>query len=388
MIALTAKSLYTPLEQIERPLVLIEDHRVTELTSRAAREIPRQAELVDFGDAILAPGLVDLHIHGGAGYDIMQADTEGFRRLGKFLRHHGVTSYLPTTVTAPIDETLQVLSRLADAIETASKNSSDGSAVPIGIHLEGPFLSQVRRGVHPTAHLLSPTIERFERLWEAARGHIRVMTIAPELPGAEEVIFHANRKGVCVSLGHSDADLATTRKAVAAGARHSTHIFNAMRPLHHRDPGILGELLTNPAVSGDLIADGIHLDPTIVRLVLQMKGWDGAVLVTDATAAAGMPDGRYLLGGIQIEVKDGSCTSEGKLAGSVLTMDRAIRNMKEFTRCSLRHAVALATANPSRIGGFLDRGVLRTGARADLVALTPSGEVKNTVIGGRVCRDS
>ena len=385
MLALTAKSLYTPLEQIERPLVLVEDGRVTELASQAAREIPRGAEILDFGDGILAPGFVDIHIHGGAGYDVMQPEPDGFFRLGQFLSRHGVTSYLPTTVTAPLDQTLTALQRMADAIESAQNRDEEMGAVPVGIHLEGPFLSRVRCGVHPVQHLLFPTIEVFERLWSAARGFIRVMTIAPELPGAEEVIISASRKGVCVSIGHSDATLPEARKAAAAGARHSTHIFNAMRPLQQREPGILGELLTNPAISADVIADGIHVDPTILRLVLQMKGWEGAVLITDATAATGMPDGPYQLGSIEVEVKDGKCVAGGKLAGSVLTMDRAICNIREFAGCSLRQAVSLATANPSRITGFLDRGVLRTGARADLVVLEPSGEVKGTIIGGRLC---
>jgi len=154
-------------------------------------------------------------------------------------------------------------------------------------------------------------VDVFDRFWQAARGHIRVMTIAPELPGAIEVIAEAAKRGVCVSLGHSDADLDTARASVAAGARHATHTFNAMRPLGHRDPGILGEVLTDPRLTADIIADGIHLDPAVVDLFLKAKGAEAAVLITDATAATGMPDGRYLLGALEVEVKDGKCTNGG-----------------------------------------------------------------------------
>jgi len=224
----------------------------------------------------------------------------------------------------------------------------------------------------------------FDRFWQAARGHIRVLTIAPELPGAIEVITEAAKRGVCVSLGHSDAELDAARAGVASGARHATHTFNAMRPLGHRDPGILGEVLTDPRLSADIIVDGIHLDPTVVQLFLKAKGPDGAVLITDATAATGMPDGRYRLGSLEVEVRDGKCMSEGNLAGSVLTMDRAVRNVMQFARWDLQSAVRLATRNPARVVGLDAVGILQSGVPADLVVLTPKGEVKNTIIRGAV----
>jgi len=254
-------------------------------------------------------------------------------------------------------------------------------ARPLGIHLEGPFISHRRRGVHPPEDLLTPSLAAFERFWQAARGHIRVMTIAPELPGAIEVITEAAKRGVCVSLGHSDADLTAARAGVAAGARHATHTFNAMRPLDHRDPGIMGEVLTDSRLSADIIADGIHLDPVIVQLFLRAKGPDAAVLITDATAATGMPDGRYRLGSLEVEVKDGKCTNGGNLAGSVLTMDLAVRNVMKFAQWDLQQAVRLATLNPARVAG-LDDGWLKPGAPADLVVLSAKGEVKNTIIHG------
>jgi len=386
MIAFTADYLFTPLERVEQPLLLVEDHVIVETGSRVAREVPHGVRVVDFGDAVLAPGFVDIHIHGGAGHDVMEADADGLSAVEQLLFKHGVTSYFPTTVTAPLDKTWSALDRLANAIESASRydESRKVRARPLGIHLEGPFISHARRGVHPPQNLLLPTLPAFDRFWQAARGHIRVMTIAPELEGAGEVIAEAARREVCVSLGHSNSDLNSARAAVAAGARHATHTFNAMRPLDHRDPGIIAEVLTDSRLSGDIIADGIHLDPTIVELFLKAKGVDGAVLITDAISATGMPDGRYRLGTFEVEVKNGRCLADGKLAGSVLTMDRAVRNVMHFTHWDLQQAIRLATLNPARVAGFTDRGKLEAGAVADFVVLSPSGEVRNTVIGGEV----
>ena len=383
MIALTAAALLTPLESLERPIVILDGSVVREIACRNTCEIPRDCKVIDFGDDILAPGFIDIHIHGGGGHDVMESDARALPAVESLIARHGVTSYFPTTVTAPLEDTLRSLDRLATAIETRDDLDGGARARPLGIHLEGPFISHARRGVHPPACLLEPTLAAFERFWEAARGHIRVMTIAPELPGALEVIAAAAKREVCVSLGHSDADIETTRAGIEAGARHATHTFNAMRPLNHRDPGIVGVVLTDNRLSADIIADGIHLDPAIVKLFLQSKGVDNAVLITDATAATGMPDGRYRLGALEVQVKDGKCTSEGKLAGSVLTLDRAVRNAMEFGQWSLLDTVRAVTINPARITNAMRRGHLQAGARADFVVLTRSGEVKQTVIGGR-----
>ena len=278
MIVLCANRLYTPQEEIQNPLLFIEDGLISAVSSRAQQEIPSNATVVDltkdFADAILAPGFVDIHMHGGAGLDVMRASPAELPHLNKFLTTHGVTGYFPTTVAAPLDQTCAALERLADAIEAAPV-SSNGDAVqarPLGIHLEGPFLSHKRRGVHPPQYLVEPTLAIFERLWQAARGQVRMMTIAPELPGALEVIAEAARRKVCVSIGHSDAELEAARAGVRAGARHATHTFNAMRPLDHRDPGILAEVLTDSQLTADIIADGIHVAPEVVQLFLQAKG--------------------------------------------------------------------------------------------------------------------
>lgn len=382
MLVLTASRLYTPLDCVEQPLLLVEGDSIAELNSRTAREIPAAAKVKDFGDAILVPGFVDIHIHGGAGHDVMNDDLAGLAAMEQLLASHGVTGYFPTTVTAPVDQTCSALDRLAQAIERAEQSAPAGRARPLGIHLEGPFISHLRRGVHPSADLLRPTIEMFDRFWRAASGRIRMMTIAPELDGATEVIAEAAQRGVCVSLGHSNADLDATRVGIAAGARHCTHGFNAMRPLDHREPGIVGAMLTDSRLSADIIADGIHLDPSVVKLFLTAKGHDLSVLITDATAATGMPDGRYRLGSFEVEVKNGRCMADGKLAGSVLTMDRAVRNVMQFAGWNLQQAVRLASVNPARVAGLGGRGKLEAGCKADIVVLTPAGEVKAAIVGG------
>lgn len=381
----TARRLYTPTEEITDPVLVVEDGLVTEVGSRSAKPLPAGASVVDFGDAILAPGFLDIHIHGGAGMDVMRTPPSELPRFGKFLMSHGVTSYFPTTVAAPLDATCAALGQLADAIEAAQDSQRDAPhARPLGIHLEGPFLSHKRRGVHPPENLLNPTLEIFDRLWQAARGHIKMLTIAPEIPGAMEVIPEAARRGVCVSIGHSDAELPIAKRAVAAGARHATHTFNAMRPLDHRDPGIIGEVLSDDSITADIIADGIHVSPEVVKVFLQSKGVERAVLITDAMSATGMPEGVYQLGPIEVVVKDGKATANGSLAGSVLTMDRAVRNVTKFSDWSLRDAVRAATFNAAKAVGLSGKyGVLATGARADFNVLSAQGEVIKTIVGGR-----
>jgi N-acetylglucosamine-6-phosphate deacetylase len=377
-----ARRLYTPLDEIENALLFVEDGVITGISSRSKLETP--ANVVDFGDATIAPGFIDIHIHGGAGLDVMLASPSELPRLGKFLASHGVTSYFPTTVAAPLSQTCTALERLAGAIEAAKlpAHGHEAQALPLGIHLEGPFLSHKRRGVHPPEYLVEPTVEILDRLWQAARGHVRMLTIAPEISGATQVIGEAARRGVCVSIGHSDAELSIAQDAVQAGARHATHTFNAMRPFDHRVPGIIAEVLTDDRITADIIVDGIHVAPSVVRLFLKAKGVDRAVLITDAMSATGMPDGRYKLGPIEVDVKDGKATSGGSLAGSVLTMDRAVRNVTKFSDWSLKDAVRAASLNPARAAGLGRQGSLAEGQDASFTVLNASGEVQKTFIRG------
>lgn len=379
MIALTASALFTPLERLNDPIVLVDDGVITRISSRREIEIPAGARVVEFGNGLLAPGLIDLHIHGAAGHDVMESDSDALACIERFLFQHGVSSYLPTTVTAPMPATLAAVERLADAIEEPTETDR---AHPMGVHLEGPFLSHARRGVHPAEYLVEPTMEIFERLWEAARGHIKMLTIAPELDGALKVIEEATKRGVCISLGHSDAHLEQARKAVDRGARHATHTFNAMRPIAHRDPGIIELVLSDDRMSADIIVDGFHVDPAVVKLFMRAKTAERAVLITDALSAAGMPEGKFRLGEMEIEVQNGTCTSGGRIAGSVLTMDQAVRNTMKFAEVDLQYALRAASTNPAKAAGLAGKGKLEVGAAADFVVFNKDHEVVRTIVGG------
>jgi N-acetylglucosamine-6-phosphate deacetylase len=383
---LLARQLFTPREAIDDAILMMEDGAITAVGTRSQVSVPPNVQVIDFGDAVLTPGLIDIHIHGGAGHDVMEGSDEGLAAIECLMTKHGVTSYCPTTVTAPVDTTLRSLDALGKAVERAASTNGDGTrARPLGVHFEGPFLSHAKRGVHPPTLLQPASQELFERMWQAAGGRVSAMTIAPEIEGAYDLIALASRRGVCVSLGHSDAGLPQTRAAIEAGARHATHTFNAMRRLDHRDPGLLGAILTDRTVTADVIVDGIHVDPVIVDLFLRAKGIDGAVLITDAISATGMPDGTYMLGGFAVQVHDGRCEFDGRLAGSVLTLDRAIRNTMKFARINLQNAIRMASLNPASVLGIAKRkGNLTVGADADIAVFTPSGEVVRTIVGGVV----
>ena len=382
---LLARQLLTPLERIADAALVMEDGIIAAVGPREAVTVPAGAQTIDFGDSILAPGMIDIHVHGGAGHDVMEGSSEALEAIERLMVRHGVTSYCPTTVTAPMDETLQALVDLAAAMEEREHcGSADPSrARPLGVHLEGPFLSHARRGVHPSMHLQPPSREIFDRMWDAAAGRVRILTIAPELEGALDLISDASRRGVCVSIGHSNATLAQANAGIKAGARHATHTFNAMRRLEHRDAGLLGAILTDRAVTADIIADGLHVEPVVVDLFLRAKGVDGAVLITDGVSATGMPDGTYRLGSFEVEVRDGRCESHGKLAGSVLTLDKAVRNAMAFAKISLQNSIQMATLNPARVLGMEGhKGSLRAGADADIAVFSPGGEVLQTIVGG------
>ena len=382
---LLARQLLTPLERIEDAALVIDGGIIAAVGKRDAVPVPSQARVVDFGESILTPGLIDMHIHGGAGHDVMEGSDESLAAIERLMLRHGVTSYCPTTVTAPLDQTLKSLGDLGRAVERAGGDAGRDPtrAQPLGIHLEGPFLSHARRGVHSGIHLQPVSGEAFNQMWDAAAGRIRVLTIAPELEGALALIVDASRRGVCVSIGHSNATLAQGIAGIQAGAGHATHTFNAMRRVDHRDPGLLGAILMDRNVTADIIADGIHVNPIIVDLFVRCKGVGGAVLITDGISATGMPDGTYRLGAFEVQVRDNRCESHGKLAGSVLTLDRAVRNVMSFAKLSFQDSIRMATLNPARVLGIEHRkGVLQLGADADIAVFSPAGEVLRTVVGG------
>jgi len=380
---ITARRLINADVEIEYPLVTMDGDRISSIDALNPSDQQRVPATYRFPEATLVPSWVDIHIHGCAGHDVMEATPQALDAIGSYLATRGVGAYLPTTVTSPRDETLRSLAGLATEISRLRQTTPTG-ATPLGIHLEGPFLSHPKRGVHTDSLLEAPSILLFERFWQASEGNIRLMTIAPELPGAPELIAHATKLGVRCSMGHSDARVCEAQAGFAAGARSATHTFNAMRALDHRDPGLIAYVLDQPALFAEIICDGIHVDPMMVRLYFKAKGEDRIILVTDGISATGMPDGTYMLGDMKVEVHDGHCTSNGTLAGSVLTLDRAVKNFVEFTGAGLDTAVAGASRNPSQLIGTDDNwGSLDVGRVANIAVLSPASLITQNFLAGR-----
>jgi N-acetylglucosamine-6-phosphate deacetylase len=378
---LTAARLIVADHQIDNPVLILDGPSIHSIGSRDDRDLPT-GEHIDYPGATLTAAYFDVHIHGCCGLDVMAATAPVLATIGGFLARHGVGSYFPTTITAPKDATLRSLSGLAALINKLSEG-----ARPLGIHIEGPFLSHIKKGAHPAQDLLPPTVEFFDQMWQASEGHLRLMTIAPELPNALDVITHAKSLGVRVSLGHSNATVAEAEAGVTAGAESATHTFNAMRTFDQREPGILGVVLSDDTLYAELICDGLHVHPRAVPLFYRAKGPDRAILVTDAISATGMPDGNYKLGDLEIRLIEGRCLiGENTLAGSTLTLDAAVRNFTRFTGAPLETAVRLASRNPARMAGLTEQaGALREGGPADVVVLSPEGAVIETwLAGGRV----
>ena len=384
---LIARRLITADRILEHPRIAIDESGI--VTAIEAGEPDHTGQAQD--ETIITPAFFDIHVHGAAGHDAMEGTPNAFGRIGEFLATKGVAHYLATTVTAPVDLTLRSLDRIADAIETAKHELSAPAARPVGIHLEGPFISHAKRGVHPPADIQPPSIPLFEQMRQAARGHIRLVTVAPETPGALDLIEYACAAGTHVSLGHSDATAEQTRAAIAAGATSATHTFNAMRCLDHREPGIAGVVLDTETLYAELICDGIHVAPEFVRMWLRAKGEERAILVTDGISATGMPDGNYTLGEFEVTVRDGRCLSTDDLAagvetlaGSVLTMDRAVANLQRFTGASLATAVRLASRNPARMLALDKLGEIAVGEPANLNVFSADGTLLQTILRERV----
>ncbi len=385
----TAATLLTPRTQIDRPQVTIENGLIASIESRGALEAPENARHLDFPGATLVPSYFDIHTHGAMGHDVMEGTEEAFDSIGRFLALHGVGAYLPTTVTASVDRTLRSLEGMARQIDRANQASGDSAtslgARPVGIHLEGPFLSHSKRGIHPAELLKNPSIELLQRFWEASSGRILLLTIAPELPNALEFIQEATRLGIRTSLGHSDATTEQTLAGIAAGASSATHTFNAMRVIDRQDPGILAVVLDEENLFAEVICDGVHVHPILVRLFYRSKSPDRGILITDATAAAGMPDGTYMLGDLKVDVVGGKCSHNGALSGSSLSLDRGVRNFIEYTNAPLSAAVRYASSNPAALINVSDvYGELAPGRPANITVLSAQGEVLSTLLNGNV----
>ena len=333
---------------------------------------------VDLPDAVVVPGFVDLHVHGGGGASYTDADLGDIARAAVFHRRHGTTSTLASLVTASPAELLANVRALAE---------STRSGVIDGIHIEGPWLSPAQSGAHYAGQLRDPNVAEIDAVLAAGGGAVRVVTLAPELPGSAAATERLVEAGVVVAVGHTDATYEQTRQAIDAGATVGTHLFNAMRPLHHREPGPALALLQDPRVTVELIADGVHVHPAITRAVIDAVGAERVALVTDATAAAGLGDGAYQLGPVRIEVSAGVACVHGTstIAGSTATMDqlfRAVAAAGSRSDVVLAAAVQVTATTPARVLGLAHAGVLAPESAADLVVLDESLHVRAVMADG------
>jgi N-acetylglucosamine-6-phosphate deacetylase len=374
-------ALYTPYQRRADWLLHIVQGRIRRMMPAVESEAILPGKLIHLPDAMVAPGFIDLHVHGAAGHDLMDGSLHTLQEVARTLARYGTTSFLATTVSAPDSELEAAIRGLA-----AHRHAVTDGARPIGIHMEGPFLNPARRGTHCASNLRKAEQQSFLRYRELSENTIRRLTIAPEVDPGCELIRAASELGISVSLGHSDATEKQARTAVDAGATQATHTFNAMRPFHQREPGILGVALTDDRVYAEVVADGIHVRPGTIDLLLRVKGVDRVPLVTDGCSGVGMPDGPYLSAGKTITVKAGECRdSEGRLAGSTLTLDRAVRNLIEWLDVPLHEALIMASATPARSMRMSDdRGVVRPGADADLIFLDRNLQVLQTMVAGRI----
>ena len=332
----------------------------------------------------LIPGRIDLHVHGAGGADVMDATPEALNQIRSTLAAEGVTGFLATTLTATPAEIENTLVNLA---RYQRQNSPTLGAEILGAHLEGPFISPLHIGAHRAELILPPDAKLFDHWQTCASGLVKLVTLAPELPRGIEFIHHLTERGVIASIGHTDANFAVTEVAIAAGARHATHLFNAMRSFHHRDPGCAGAILLDKRVIAELIVDGHHLHPATINLALQMKGIPGLVLVTDGMRAKCCHhEGEFELGGQRVTIKEGAVRlSNGALAGSVLTMTQAVKNMLLFTGCTLSDLIVLTSKNPALVLNIFNQcGSITAGKNADLVVLNENYDVVLTIVRGRI----
>jgi N-acetylglucosamine-6-phosphate deacetylase len=370
-------TIVTPHEALAGHTLVVEAGAIVALAPAAGLPQAAGDQVIDARGMWIAPGLIDLHVHGALGNDTIDATPEAIAGMARFLAQHGVTGFLPTTTAAPAEVLRASIENLA-----ACPVPDDG-ARPLGLHIEGPYLSPRCAGAQPPQWLRDADPAEYEG-WLAS-GQVRLVTVAPERLGSMAFIRRGVEAGVEFSVGHSQASFDQMSAAADLGLRQATHTFNGMLGLHHRDPGTVGAVLADDRLYAQIIPDGVHLHPAVVKIVIRAKGIGRTILVTDSVRAAGLGDGEYLLAGEPITVRDGVCrTAAGGLAGSTLTLDRAVRNVMSFAGLTLSHALTMASAAPAEAMGWTRRkGVLEPGADADVILLDSELNVRLTMVAGR-----
>jgi N-acetylglucosamine-6-phosphate deacetylase len=374
-------TLITPFRIIKNGTVVFEDGKITAVGPRDEIETSTGARMIDASQKVVTPGFTDIHIHGGKGRSVMDTSAEAVNELAKFEASHGTTAFLPTTISASQENLVDA----AKAVTMAMGKGTEGAEI-LGLHLEGPYINAKKRGGQDPDFIRPPSLDELREILKASDQKVRVVTLAPEVDGAEKLVEELRNRGIVISVGHSNATYSEALNAIKHGITHAAHVFNGMRSFHHREPGVMGAVLLHYKVTAELISDGVHVHPAAMKLLTKVKGSKRVVLVTDAIRAAGMPDGEYRLGKQDVIVKNGICRLvSDELAGSTLTMDRAVRNMVELVGASLQEAVMMATINPAKVLGVENRkGSIASGKDADLVILDEELNVCSTVVKGEV----
>jgi len=370
-------TIITPHQQLEHAAILWDGPRLLAVGNANEIPCPPDAEVINATNLIVAPGLIDIQLNGAFGLDFT-ADPHTIWQVAAQLPRYGVTSFLPTIITSPLENVA-----VAQQVMATPPAHFRGSA-PLGLHLEGPFLHPSKKGAHNPKHLRLPTLEATVN-W-SPETHVRLVTLAPELPGALATVQQLTAHGVVVSAGHSMATYNEAQQGFEAGVRYGTHLFNAMPTLHHREPGLAGALLYDARPVVGLIPDGLHVHSSLVALAWRLLGNQRLSIVTDAMAALGMPPGEYQLGDHTVTVDETSAhLPDGTLAGSIISMDGTLRNLIAFTGCTLAEALPTMTTTPAKLLGVsAERGQLIAGAMADMVLLTSQHEVAMTIAAGEI----
>jgi N-acetylglucosamine-6-phosphate deacetylase len=329
------------------------------------------------------PGFIDIHIHGVDGADTMDGTIAGLETMAKALPAEGTTSFLATTMTQSV---AAIEKALINASEYKDSQPQMGSAELLGIHVEGPFVNPKMAGAQPVQHIIDPDLSLLKNWQELAGNQIKLVTLAPEQPGGLEMIEYLAANGIVASVGHSDATFAEVNQAIGAGVNHVTHLFNQMKGLHHREPGVVGAAFLKEELKAELIVDGVHVHPEMVRLAYQLKRSEGLILITDSMRAKGLKDGQYDLGGQEVFVKDGKALLEdGTLAGSILKMGQAVKNMMDYTGCALEDVIVMASVNPAKqLNVYESKGSIAVGKDADIVILDENLDVYMSICRGAV----
>jgi len=380
VLVIDAGSILSPIEKFSPGRIVIRNGIIDAVGLLSDLRLPADSEHVDALRFTVVPGFIDPHIHGSGGADVMDATLASMNTISRTLASHGTTSFLPTTVSAPPE----ILGSTLDRLSPLLQESFEG-AKPIGIHLEGPFISGQKRGTHRENNIRLPDQSLLSDWINRTHGTLKLLTMAPELDGANPVADFARASGVTVAMGHSNASFEEAFAASENGTHYAVHTFNAMRGFSHRDSGIVGAVLSDDRIFAEIIADGIHVRPEVVRIFARSKGRERILLVTDAISATGMPDGTYKLGTDKVEVRAGVCRdNEGRLAGSTLTQDAALRNFVAYSGMRMDDAIFGLTWNPARALKLEGRGCIEPGAHADMVVLDDALRVVKTFSEGRL----